>query len=276
MQSFTAEEFEQMIAELTNPSGASFQTLCLIADKTLRQTVQHWCANDPVLSGKDMVNDIMQEIFCRLIKTCVTHFLLRNDCNGQINRDPVGFQKWMFTVARNIKKDVSNHSRRDDYNTTSLGKCTDVSTLDSVAALDERKQHIMVLKEAFSIVLNSDVRVYKVLTWLAQCLYIIQFDYSKIESNDKLIEDFSEKTLFEMRDILFEWAKKTEWMHISSEQKNKIDQMLNMPFQKETHIGDIKYKDFFMKKGGKASISDWVNRMNNLIESRIKHGAFDN
>ena len=28
----------------------------------------------------------------------------------------------------------------------------------------------------------------------------------------------------------------------------------------------MKYSEFFMKKGGKATISDWVNRMNNMIK----------
>lgn len=54
----------------------------------------------------------------------------------------------------------------------------------------------------------------------------------------------------------------------------KINKDLEVKF-KNRPIGEAKYKECFMKKRGKVSISDWVNRMNNLIERRIKHETFN-
>ena len=75
-----------------------------------------------------------------------------------------------------------------------------------------------------------------------------------------------------MKDILFDFVKRVEWIVVTPAQIQKINHALNAELN-DKHIGEIKYKDFFMKKGGKASISDWVNRMNRLIESRIKNEA---
>lgn len=100
-------------------------------------------------------------------------------------------------------------------------------------------------------------------------MFIIEVDVTKIQSNDAIITAFSEKTLFEMKDILLGFADKIDWIVIAPEQIEKINRALNAEFKNKL-IGEIKYKDFFMKKGGKASISDWVNRMNRLIESRMK------
>lgn len=74
VRSFSDEEFHTMISELIEEEHPSYDLLCSIADRTLRQTVKHWCAMEPVLLGRNLEEDIMQDIFCRLIKTCVTFF----------------------------------------------------------------------------------------------------------------------------------------------------------------------------------------------------------
>lgn len=46
------------------------------------------------------------------------------------------------------------------------------------------------LKAAFEIVLDSDSQVYNVLTWIAQCQFVLEFDITKIQSNDMLVDSF--------------------------------------------------------------------------------------
>ena len=266
---FTDEEYERMISELTDAEQPSYYTLCEIADRAFRARVKAWCASDLDLRGRDMENDIMQEIFLRLIKTTVTHFLKRKDHNGEINRNPDEFMRWITTVAKNIKRDAAGAIRNRDYREPGSDDGPGGLPAPPNADDDENEYRQMTLAEAFQIVLDSDGSVYKILTWLAQSLYIITFDLTKIQATDALVALFSERTLFEMRDSVFACATMIDWINITPEQTERINQMLNTASGDQL-LGEKKFEEFFMKKGGKASVSDWVNRMNKLIARRKK------
>ena len=123
--------------------------------------------------------------------------------------------------------------------------------------------------------LNADVQVYKILTWVAQCLYMLEHNITKIAATTDMVECFSQKTLFEMRDMLFQWAEQIPWLHITQAQRDKIEAQLQVKSSDGKSYGEMCYSAFFMKKGGKATISDWVNRMNHLIHRVVKNGTFD-
>lgn len=262
------QEFHTMVDELLYQEPASFAMLCDLAQRVLHSSVCRWCAADEVLCGRHYEEDIMQEIYLRLIKTTVTHFLLRDEAGGTVNMDPDGFEDWMFRVALNIKKDFANRVRRILHHTTDL---VDVEGCEPAG--EERWDRIHNLSRAFEIVLNSDAQVYKVLTWVAQCLYMMEQDVTKIESNELIIRTFGEKTLFQMRDMLMAAAQRVSWLRVTPEQQQKIDDSLNEPFDPDRVYGQVKYQDFFMKKGGKATISDWVNRMNSMIKRVMANEA---
>ncbi len=267
MLAFSAEEFNIMLDQLLYNQQVSFDMLIQIAEKTLRSSVNRWCALDEALAGKGYEDDILQEVYIRLIKTAVSSFFLRNGVDGPVNKDMDGFKNWMFKVAMNIKRDFANQVRKvsahtyqpDDDVVEKLLRISDI--LDDPAT--EREQ---LLSKAFSIVLDADVQVYKVLTWLAQSLYIVEQDVTKIQSNGLVVERFSQMSLFEMRDMLFAWAEKVSWIQITPEQSAKIEQALQVSDAEGCVYGNMCYSKFFMKKGGKATISDWVNRMNHLIK----------
>ncbi|MGN0114785.1 MAG: RNA polymerase sigma factor [Acutalibacteraceae bacterium] len=267
MRPFTDEEFDIMIAQIMDEEHPSFDMLYSIADRTLRPTVKNWCACDPALSGKNLEDDIMQDIFCRLIKTCSTHFLIRDDCGGSVNRNPDGFKSWMFKVAENIKRDVANSYRKHDFNTRQFDDGEEKRLPDSSLDDDGKDFRREKLARAFEIVLASDAKIYKVLTWLAQSIFIIQYDITKIQSNVAIIKAFGDKTLFEMRDMVLRFAGAVHWLSVTPAQIEKLNRALNANVGENMLLGDVVYKEFFMKKGGKASISDWVNRMNSMIVS---------
>ncbi|MBE6974073.1 MAG: hypothetical protein E7436_01085 [Ruminococcaceae bacterium] len=259
------QEFHIMVDELLYREEVSFTMLCSIAEGVLRPSVRRWCAADDTLRGKNYEEDIMQEIHLRLIKTTVSHFLLREE-DGSVNMDPAGFEAWMFRVARNIKKDFANRVRRISLKTTDLVEIGQEPAEDNPDRLED-------LARAFRIVLDADVQVYKVLTWVAQSLFIVELDVTRIRSNELIIDTFGEKTLFEMRDMLVTAARGIRWMEIRPEQLDKIDRALRAPYDEERCYGQVTYREFFMKKGGKATISDWVNRMNGMIKRVMEHEA---
>lgn len=266
MRPFTDEDFETMISELTDNTHSSYVMLCTIAEKTLRSKVRYWCATDSVLHGRGKEDDIMQDVFLRLIKTVVDGFLIREDHNWEINRDPDGFKKWIVEVARNIKKDTADSLKNSDYRARGFEDGEEELIPDSQS--EDNEEEILRrerLAKAFKIVFDSDKKIYIILTWLAQSLFMLEFDISKIKSTDIMVKTLSDKTLFEMRDIVIKFAKKIEWINISSEQFDRMDNALNSLYDDELY-GNCKYKEFYMKQGGKKSISDWVNRVNRMIE----------
>ncbi len=269
MRRFTDEEFETMVSELTDPAHSSFHMLCVIADKSLRSWVKHRCATDSALAGRGVEDDIMQDIFIRLIKTTLVSFLLKNDGNGETNRHPDKFKSWMFKVAERIVLDTRKALIRKDNRAHHFGGDEDWQFPDDPGEPENELCRRETLAAAFAVVLDADVKVCKVLTWLAQSLFILKYDLTRIQSNAVVIAAFSEKTLFEMRDSLFACAADFDWLVITPAQQERIERALCAEYEGKP-IGEYRYREFFMKRGGKASISDWVNRMDQLIGSRIK------
>ena len=257
-----------MVDELLYREPVSFTMLCTIAEKNLKKKIRYMCVADEWLRGRGYEWDILQEVQLRLMKTTVTHFLLKDGPDGPLNNDPEGFMSWMNTVAVNIKKDFSNKVRKNDFHTTDPDNpMIEKELIEKEPDFYEEKLDL--LKWAFGVVLSSDVSIYKILTWLAQFSFIVDTGISKIESNEKIIEEFEQKTLFEMYDMVLKMSYKIEWIEISPAQDRKILEALNRPLDEKLTYGDVKYNEFFMKvngkKSGKKSISDWVNRMNGII-----------
>jgi len=217
----------------------------------------------------------MQAVYLRLIKTTIGNFLLREGAGGPLNRDYVGFGNWVFRVGQNIKNDFSNKVRGIDFKTESIDGTDE--TLPAPEETDTIEENRERLQEAFSIILSSDVNVYKVLTWIAQFVFVINEDITKIKSNDEIVAMFEEKTLFQMYDMLLSFADQITWINITDSQNAKIMKSLNETWDEDVVYGDVKYKEFFMKymgeKSGKKSISDWMNRMNNIIKRKVEKKA---
>lgn len=268
---FTQEEFDTMVNQLLVEEPVSYDMLCMIADKVLRPTVIYWCKNEDSLRGRDCENDIMQDIYLRLIKKTIGYFLLRSDMDDQVNLDPEGFEDWLFRVARNIKRDHARKNRSHDIKNTELdGSETAEMTSDWTGIGEDRVER---LRAAFDVVISADVSVYKTLTWLAQSLLVLYLDITKIRANEQILEKYSHRTLNEMYDSLRQISGQIPWMHISENQHRKIRAALDAPWEKDMTFGQLPYRTFFMKyrgeESGKKSISDWVNRLNAIIRRNL-------
>lgn len=272
---FTVVEFDTMVNELLYKDPISFDMLCHIAEKTLRPSVVKWCTEKGVLRGRGYEDDIMQEIYLRLMKTTVDCFLLREDVVGPYNNDPGGFEKWMFSVAKNIKRDFANKVRNVDFKMKDM----DDPAIEEIPDddYDDSEDHVERLKQAFSIVLSSDISIYKVLTWLAQFVFILANNVSKITSNEMVIDVFENKTLYDMYYMILVASQKIPWIVVAKEQNEKILSALRKKRIGDVSYGETKYKDFFMKhdgeSSGKKSISDWVNRINAMIRRKVEEEA---
>ncbi len=272
---FTKAEFDTMVKELLYTTPVSFDMLCHIAEKTLRPTVIKWCKAEDCLRGRGYEKDIMQEIHLRLMKTTVNNFLLRDGISQPFNNDPEGFEDWMFRVAENLKRDFANSVRSVDFKTEDIDNPAIGNVLaDGSGNTAETEDRIEQLQWAFSMVLSADAGVYKILTWLAQFIFILDEDVTKIQSNELIIEAFGDKTLYDMYGMLLDAARKIPWIVVTKEQNEKIMLALRKKRDGKVTYGETPYKDFFMKHNGepsgKKSISDWMNRMNDMLKRKTE------
>ena len=127
-----------------------------------------------------------------------------------------------------------------------------------------------VLRAAFERVLDMDVQVYKIITWAAQAVLILSADVTKIQSNELMIRAYEHMTLSEMWASVTAASARIPWLKISAAADDRLRKMLAAPFSKDVRYGDMVYADFFMKKGAKASISDWVNRINSGLKEKLR------
>lgn len=267
---FTKAEFDVMVHDLLYADPICFDTLCEIAEKTLRPSVIRWCVQEDCLRGRGYEDDIMQDIYIRLIQTTVSHFLLRDGLEGPYNNDPEGFEDWMFRVANNLKRDFANKVRSRDFRTRCIDDVIGEGNQDE--EFEDAQGRTEKLRQAFAIVLSADVSVYKVLTWLAQCVFMLVDDITKIESNQSIIEAFENKTLYEMYDMILTASAEIPWLYISKQEHERILDALRKTRDGDVSYGETKYRDFFMKcngvVSGKKSISDWVHRVNGMIKKK--------
>lgn len=102
-------------------------------------------------------------------------------------------------------------------------------------------------------------------------IFIATENIGRIQANKILFDRFTQMTLDEMYD--FVEKKLIKMMIIPPDSdimkslKNKLDDKKN-----GQRTGNMKYGDFYMKKGGISSISDWINRMNNYIDNEDNGG----
>ncbi len=265
------EEFNIMIDELVGSELQSYDILLHIVDKTLLRYVVGLCGSITELKDKEYEEEIMQDIRVKVVKNCVSSFLRKEGVDG-LNTDIGYFQNWLFLIAKNTVKDYAEKVRRYSYHYRGLEEDGDNMIPDPGEQNDEILQAKReLLAQMFDIVIGSNVSIYKILTWLAQSLFMLEYDITKIQSTDLIVCEFEEKTLFEMRDMVVRFSNRVSWAKITPRQYDKIDTALRKSFDGTRTYGEVRYKEYYMKKGGKKTISDWVNRMNNIIKRVISN-----
>jgi DNA-directed RNA polymerase specialized sigma24 family protein len=269
--SFTLEEFDTMVQEILYQEPSSYDMLCRITVRTVMPLIRKFCSSVPCLKWRGLEEDFAQDVCVLAMSGVVDKFLLKDGVNAPVNYAPEGFGPWLNEVARNW---ILDYIRRNKGRITVpleeelllvLGEDT-----DDIWDLEERRER---LKKALELVLDAYAGIYKVLTWLAMFTFMLGEDISKIESNDRIVAAFEERTLNEMYEMICAEAVRIPWMQISPERDAAIRKALREPFDEDRTYGEVTYSGFYMKyqgaPSGKKSISDWVNRMNGIIRKQL-------
>ena len=271
---FTDEEFDQMICEVVcdNPK---YDTLCMIVEKVLKPSTINWCSSG-IMHGRITADDLLLDIQIRVIKNIITGFVKNKRANGGINYDPGGFNSWLFRTAKNLRNDISDELERKCGRDIGIENIIDEPYNNDVYLDEEIEIHHQTLSRAFNVVLNSDRKVYITLTWVAQSLFVLQYDVNRPEATEMIIKEFRSKSLFDMWKIILTFSKRVPWLAVTPAQKQRISTALCSLLKDDVLLGEVRYEDFFMSKGDKQTVSDWVNRIDNMVKGRIQYESFDN
>ena len=267
---FSEKDFEITIAELFS-DPAEFDMLYRITKTELELHIWDLVSNSFYLRTFYSAEDLMQDVCIKVIKSALTGFFLKNGPEGEINRDAQGFCAWLRTVATNegldrIRK-IKIRQGREKGTDFTTEQYPDIRTSKRVP--EHTKE---MLQKAFDIVISSkNISVYKSLTWLTQALYLLTYDITRIEANTVLLAEFEQKTLFQLYESILRNAVYLSWLTLSEEQKKRITDALNEPYDEKRVYGEVTYSEFFMSKGGKATISDWINRLDSKIRRNLSN-----
>lgn len=272
---FSEQDFDTMLCELFS-KPAVFDMLYRITRIELEPSIKKLVSGSYYLRVFYSAEDLLQDVCAKVIQKALTRFFLKNGPNGEVNRDATGFCAWLHTVAKNegldrIKK-IKETQGLDKSNDFTNGSIPDIRSAKRVP--ENTKED---LQNAFDIILSSkNISIYKSLTWLAQSIFLLTYDISRIEANSLLLTEFENKTLFQLYESIVRNAVYLPWLTLTDTQKDIINRALNEPYDEKRVYGEVTYYEFFMSKGGKASISDWINRLDTKIRGRLsKNGTSD-
>ena len=267
---FTEAEFYKMIEELSQDPPV-YKTLFVIIDKSLPGLVVSHCKKIGFNADSD-IEDIMQLIRLNFKETVRTKFMFREGPNGPNNSNPKGFDAWMKKVAKNTASNyVKGQKKHNGY--IPLDEVYTVGS-NPFGEIDQKQDRVDTLSKAFQIALSLDSSIYMILTWLAHFVFILYYDIDKIDSTNLISGKYEDYTLNELYKMLKSAAEYIPWIVITEKQDAKIRKALLKKVKKENiTYGEMKYKDFYMKKNGEAdgnkSISNWSYRINEKIKEEF-------
>ena len=269
MRGFSDDEYRQIIENLFYREPADAELLITVVDRLYKNRIKSWCYSQPVLVGRGYEEDILQELKIKVLTQSIPFFFLKKGVEFGINDNPDEFAKWLQEVAKNLQTDYLRRQLAVTARIRGMAEWEDFPQKEG-PNLAETEEQQTILAKAFKVVLNSDSSAHIVLSWIASFLLIYEYGMKSCHVSKEIVQAFEEKTLNEMRDYLIQSAGRIPWLSLSAKQTDKLDAALNQKYDEEHTFGQMKYSAFFMKSGGKSSISNWNNRMNNLVRRVIK------
>lgn len=238
--------------------------------------------------------DLKQEIELKIFKS-IEFGYFGNGKNGADNLQPENFCRWMYTIARNTLCDYYKITEKRNQMEIDLIFNNDDDCFEGVnlkpgsykSGICDIEQECFLTDEtelffeSYNEVVHMNAPTYKVLSWMIYGLYIIILEKkaaSFVEENCESME------LFEILDhfmrMMTVYTDALSENHIVHEKKELIEEWYNLLYKRLSDeeydglaVGNCVYNTFFMKKGGKASVSDWVNRINAKLRKCEQKGG---
>lgn len=267
---FTTEEYAQMVEEVLGETPC-FTTLLLITYKVFEGKKKAWGSRE-IYNDADLQGRIQTAFEAKVLKG--THGILLPGGPGSSQVcEPSGYHAWLCKVCDSQKNEVitrwfkSRNAQDSIYGTD--GKPIDIPTRPAGTDISDDVITEELLRESFRRVMESKSGSYKILAWLAHRLYHHQKGLDRDKCSNAVAVGFGEYTLNKMWLTIRSVSRRVSWMQITPQQRLHFEELLAQPSDSGVPYGEMKFKDLFMKKGGAASVSDWVNRIDRGLWSAM-------
>ena len=274
------QDFETIRDEVLG-MPARFDHLTRVTESLLRPYVSRHTSH--VKSDPNFANDIMQDIQLKMLLTIVTHFFMRDGDDGN-EKNALGLTRWMYTVARNTtitaltkasqRVPVSLVQENDDEEEYVLPVSDDKADRQPGVLLEQREA----VAECFNFAIDSSSKSHIVLAFLMISLISLGDENqnggcNRIEAERLFAKAFADKSLDDILDTFRAGVTRKPWLEITNAQLERFKEKLDAPINGH-RTGEYPLKDFAMKKGLEASLSDWLNRMDERIQKAFRESYF--
>ena len=274
MSQISKHEFDIIRRDILERQPADFSTFCTAAESLLRPYIRNILYTKKADTA--LVDDIMQEVHIKLLKTVVTHFFLRED--GE--KDETTLVKWMYVVAKNTALTVLTQAGKNVH--LSLEYENDEGDLVPIPVVsrDSESQpgRMMEMRseigQCLSFIINFGSEAHITLSCMMINLLMLQLGSSRIEAKRRFMEVFSEKSLDDIMSTLRTYINRNSWLGITEKQLKSCEERLERAY-KGKRSGSYLLKEFAMQKGLENSLSDWLNRMDKRTQNEYGEARLD-
>ena len=272
MYIITEEDVRNIAAEITGGKRFAVSPLYEVMKKTSYPAIRAKCRNTACLRNRAVEDDIFQDVYISVWNHA--YRVLFTD--EGLNPDPGPFARWLATVTNNrirdYIRDAAGQDERTEPHRLSEGGEDDDPLLRVAAPepSDERDRARELLVAAAGRVMGEGSSVYIDLAWLAHMLLVLTEGAERGRASRMVALRYGEMTLSEMYVAVVRGIRTVGWLRISSAALGRMKRRLLEKSESGAAYGMSLFSSFFMKKGGEASVSDWVNRVNGRIRRDLQ------
>lgn len=266
------EEFIALLESFKKVEGRDWSVLFGIFEKCVKPMVYNWYImlddhlKNPSREAEDFFLDVTMETLYKVEGSLKSH-------EGQkISARAAQLHGWLETVTRNALNDEKKRLIKEyEYNEL-LKKIYNegVPCFNS----EEADETYRTLRESFRVVINSRKDIHKILYWLNLAIFTLATVNSRAMVKKHITPILSDMTLAQMYETVQIASKKIGWMRLTQDDMDKIEEALAQPYKDSITLGMAILSDFYGNRSATAATSDWVNKIDKMIERSMGDGSF--
>ena len=272
MYTITEEDVRNIAAELTGGRRFAVSPLYEVMLKTSYRAICAKCRGAACLRGRAVEEDIFQDVYIG-VWTHAYRVLFTDD---GLNTDPGAFARWLAAVTNNRVRDYIRAASAQDVRTEPHRAGEDGEDEDPLlrvaapAPSAERDRARELLCAAAGAVMGAGASVYIDLAWLAHALLVLAEGEERGRASRLVARRYGDLTLAGMYVSVVRGLRAVGWLRLGPAALGRMKRRLLERSENGAVYGRRPFSSFFMKKGGEASVSDWVNRVNGRIRKKLQ------
>jgi len=162
------------------------------------------------------------------------------------------FLIYIDKTKKKIKADSISKGETDD----------DIPVYEGNELNDAQLQELI---NSFRFVMKSRREIYVKLTWISCAVIMIASGDTRKNVTQYMEDVFSTFTLSQMYTVTERASQKIVWLSMEPQDWLRLELELSEHHTNGKPFAQCVYSDFYMNKGGKASISNWISNINKAL-----------